>query len=129
MHRINNFNNTYTHPEANKWLQEFMVDLKKTVLIEADYQPFTMERLDEWATHLRDLESCFDYESTMMKRLYDNPVYEHSDAIACFNGLVIDLKLKLIGHELRVIDEHRIAEAEKYFAEIHGCKKQPMIFY
>lgn len=129
MNRIAPRTHSYTHPEANRWLAAFMIDLKKMVYIGTNYQPFTMERLNEWSNHRTDLESCFDYESTLTKRLYDNPVYEHADAILCFNGLVVDLKLMVMGEEYEPFTEKRIAEGDRYFHEIWRCQKRQTLFY
>jgi transposase-like protein len=106
-----------------------MIDLKRMVFIEKNYQPFTMERLEEWSNHRTDLESCFDYESSLTKRLSDNPVYEHANAIMHFNGLVIDLKLMVSGLPYDAFTEERIAEADKYFTEIWRCQKRRTLFY
>jgi hypothetical protein len=106
-----------------------MLDLKRMVYIEKTYQSFTMERLEEWSNHRTDLESCFDFESTLTKRLSDNPVYEHANAIMCFNGLVADLKLMVSGLPYDAFTEKRIEEAEKYFFEIVRCQKRQTLFY
>lgn len=129
MNRTRNNNLAQTHPEANRWLLNFMVDLKKMVFIDANYQPFTMERLDEWDAHRKDINSCFDWESSMIKHLSDDVVYEHIDAVMCFNGLIIDLKLMILGHQFRPITPERCDEADKYQAEIWHCKKRQTIFY
>jgi hypothetical protein len=131
MNRTRDNSMSYTHPEANKWLTRFLIDLKKMVYKTEgeNYQPFTMERLNEWSSHRAELESCWDWESSSFKRLSDNPVYEHAAAIMCFNGLVVDLKLMVSGHPFDEITEARINEAEKHYFEIHQCRKTRTIFY
>lgn len=129
MNRTRDNSNTYTHPEANKWLSKLLIDIKKMVFIDANYQPFTMERLNEWSTHRDNLESCWDWESNSMKRLSNDPVYEHADAIMCFNGLIVDLKLMVMGEKYDSITEARINEAEKHYSEIFQCRKTRTIFY
>lgn len=128
--RIAPYNNTSrTHPEACDWLTDFMIDLKKMILLEEDYQPFTLERLNEWSDkHHDDIAGCVDMASTILKRLFDEPVLEHADAISCFNGLVIDLKLRIIGKELREITPERIEEADKYYGELCRCRKNRRIY-
>lgn len=129
MRRISENNHlNATHPEANDWLTDFMIDLK-TMKTEENYQPFTMERLSEWSTHRSDIESCWQFESSQFKRLSDNPVYEHASAIMHFNGLVIDLKLMVMGHEYDEITAERIREADGYYLEINRCRKNRRMFY
>ena len=129
MRRTRDNSNTYTHPEAIKWLTQFMIDIKKMVYIDANYQPFTMERLEEWSKHRDDIETCADFESNMVKRLHDPLISEHASAVMCFNGLVIDLKLMVVGEKYDAITEERIAEAEKHYFEINQCRKTRTIFY
>lgn len=127
--RIQRNDHTWTHPKANKWLTEFMINLKKMVLIEEDYQPFTMAYLDEWSEHRRDIESCVDYMSSMVKHISNDLVPEHMDIISCFNQIIIDLKLMVIGEKYNPITPERIEEADGYYMKLHHCRKQRTIYY
>lgn len=127
MRRIHDNNMTYTHPEANHWLTEFMIDLKQMAAGE-NYQPFTMERLNEWSKHRSDYETCADFESSFMKRLHDPLISEHAEAMFCFNGIVIDLKLMVMGHEYDAITAERIKEADKHYMDVTRCRKSPRIY-
>jgi hypothetical protein len=126
--RIHNDNSAPTHPEANEWLTEFVIDLKKMMLEQA-YQPFTMERLNKWSEHCRGIESCVDFESSFTKRLHDPLISEHASAIMYFNGIVIDLKLMVAGEEYEPITEERIKEAGTHYLEITRCRKARRMFY
>jgi hypothetical protein len=128
MSRIHNDNSAPTHPQANEWLSDFVIDVKK-MMLKANYQPFTMERLNEWSGHRSDIESCWDFESSQIKRLSDNPVYEHSEAIMYFNGLVVDLKLLLIEEEVKAITAERLKDVDTHYFEIVRCRKNQRIYY
>lgn len=131
MNRIAQNNLAPTHPEANKWLTELMINLKKMLYLEENYQPFTMDFLNEWSgKHHSDVESCGDYESAMVKRISDEIIPEHIDAMLCFTQIVTDLKLIVSGQEpIRPFTDERMKEADKYYGEIHDCRKRRTIFY
>lgn len=118
-----------THPKANKWLTDFMIDLKKMLYVDTNYQPFTMQRLEEWSVMRDEIEECVDWESSFDKRLTDNLIHEHAAAIMHFNGLVIDLKLMVSNFEYDAITENRIIEADKHYMEVTRCKKHLRIHY
>lgn len=126
---------TYTHPKANRWLTDFLIDLKTMCRKQSEgeqYQPFTTERLNEWHTHREDVESCVDWESSFVKHqadLHDMLIHEHASAVMHFNGLVIDLKLMIAGFEYEAITPERIVEADKYYFEITRCRKHRAIHY
>lgn len=128
--RININNNAPTHTEANRYLTDLMIDLKKMVLIEPDYQPFTMERLNEWSDkHIKDIQECWDYLKMAYMNLADEIIYEHADAVSFFNAVIIDLKLMVSGIEHGVFDEARIEMADHHWSDIVRCRKRRTIFY
>lgn len=122
-----------THAKANAWLTDFLIDLKTMCRKQSkgeDYQPFTIERLNEWSEWVSpEYSSCWDWESATIKRLSDNPVYEHDSEIAFFNTLIIDLKLMVSGLEYDAITDERLAEADRHWAKLMDCKKTQRIYY
>jgi hypothetical protein len=128
MNRTYNNNSAPTHPKANEWLTEFMIDLKY-MAIKQGYQPFTMERLEEWSKYRADIETCADFEFTLTKRLHNSLIHEHASAITHFNQLVIDLKLMVSGISYDAITEERVKEADTHFLEITRCRKNRRIYY
>jgi hypothetical protein len=119
---------TFTHPEANEWLTELMLDLKG-MAAKQGYQPFTMERLEEWSKHRSDIETCADFEFTLTKRLHNPLIHEHASAIMFFNGIVMDLKLMLSGFPFDEITAERVKEADTHYLEIARCRKARRMFY
>jgi hypothetical protein len=119
-----------THPEAVRWLTDFMIDLKKTVLLKQPYQPFTLDRLDEWNTHHADISECLDFEAPLSKWTGEPPL-EHQQALTYFYELVADLKVIVGGHTslLDNITEERIKEADNHYSEIARCRKRRTIYY
>src|SRR5690606_33504859 len=131
MNRIQPNHNTYTHPEAVQWLTDFMVDIKKMVLIEENYQPFTMERLNEWDTHHEDIAQCLDFHAPLSSWT-GKPPLEHQNALIHFYEWIADLKVFISGvydNKDMVFDAERIEQADKYWAEITQCKKHRQIYY
>jgi hypothetical protein len=126
--RININNNAPTHTDANRYLTDLMIDLKKKVLLQVDYQPFTLERLNEWDSFRENIYECWDGK---INKHTGDPQPEHIWAEIFFTELIHDLKNVLQGHVKFEdwIDEARIVEAEKYWAEIVHCRKRRMIFY
>lgn len=131
--RISNRNRDYreTHPEVQDWLYHFTLDLKKMFYKTSgeSYQPFSMERLEEWTTHREDLESCTSFERDTIKYLHNPIRHEHADVIMTINGLVADLKLMVSGLPYRALTEERIQEADRAFMEITYCRKRRVVFY
>jgi hypothetical protein len=127
-------NNQYspTHPKANRWLTDFMIDLKLMKQGKEQYQPFTMDRLNQWSEWVSpEYETCADWELSFEKRvdLTDNLIKEHANAIMYFNGVVMDLKLMVSGLEYSEITDERLIEADKYWHELVYCKKHLSIRY
>lgn len=133
MNRISSRNRDYreTHPEAQDWLYHFTMDIKKMFYKTSgdSYQPFSMERLEEWNTHREDIESCSRFERDATKYLHNPRAYEHSDVIMTINGIVSDLKLMVAGLPYRPLTEERVQEADKAFMEITRCRKTRVVFY
>lgn len=122
-----------SHPEAQDWLYHFTLDLKKMFYKTsgASYQPFSMERLEEWHRHREDIESCVDWESDFVKHqadLHDMLIHEHASEVMAINAIVINLKLMLIGEKYE-LTETMIQEADRAFMEITRCKKTRVVFY
>lgn len=132
---MSNHEFTYTHPKANKWLTDFLIDLKTMCRKKSEgesYQPFTMERLNEWRIHREDIETCVDWESNFVKHhadLHDVLLHEHASAVMHFNSLVIDLKMMLSGLEYEAFTDERLREADKQYFEITRCRKHRAIHY
>jgi len=118
-----------SHEDANKWLRALMTDIKKTVYLEENYQPFAMERLQEWSKHRADIETCVNYDHIKRVNLTDYFTHEHDEAIMYFNGLIMDLKLMVLGEEFEAITEERIKDIDKHFVEIWRCRKKRTVFY
>ena len=117
-------NNAETHPEALTYLTDLMIGVVK-MMDDINYQPFTVERLNEWhKTHRKDISSCADYTSNMVKRISNDLIPEHLNTLHFFNTVVFDLKLIALGQmPIHPFDEERIKEANKHFSEIANCRK------
>jgi len=125
----------FTHKEANRWLRELMVNLKRMVLIEENYQPFTIEFLNEWTDkHHDDINSCADwlssYKQMVARGVSDMLIPEHINAVIFFNKVVLDLKLIVLGRDpMRPFTEERLTEADQHYSDIVQCRKTRTIFY
>lgn len=122
-------NNVETHPEALRWLTDLMIGVVKMTK-DINYQPFTVERLNEWHDkHSKDVSSCADYQSNMVKRISNDLIPEHQEALFFFNTVVFDLKLIALGNmPVHPFDDDRIAEANKHFSEIARCRKHRLFY-
>jgi hypothetical protein len=121
---------TYTHPEAQDYLYHLTVDAKclfyKTK--GENYQPFSMDRLEEWSRHRSDIETCGGFERDMFKYLSNDFVYQHDTEIMAINALVIELKLMVSGYDYK-LTEGIVTEASKAFLRISECRKKRVVFY
>jgi hypothetical protein len=132
MNRMSTRNRDYreTHPEAQEWLYHFTLDMKKMFYKTSgeNYQPFSMERLEEWHTHREDIESCGNFLSESFKSLHNPFSHEHGREIVAINAIVINLKLMLIGEKYE-LTEDMVQEADRAFMEITRCRKHRVVFY
>jgi hypothetical protein len=46
------------HEQAMSWVNQLIIDLKKQLLGVPPAEPITMDRLNEWQAHHRQLEQC-----------------------------------------------------------------------
>jgi hypothetical protein len=132
MNRISSRNRDYreTHPEAQDWLYHFTLDLKKMFYKTSgeNYQPFSMERLEEWTQHREDIETCGSFLSEQFKSLHNPFVHDHDKEVMAINAVIINLKLMLIGEKYELA-ESMIQEADRAFMEITRCRKRRVVFY
>ena len=56
--RISDDQGTQNHAEAMTWVNQLIIDPKHQMLGELPWQRITMERLNEWHRHYRDLDQC-----------------------------------------------------------------------